>query len=299
MFIKSKYFSLLLGLTLAISGITIPTKAATTVSSSGLRGVSVPSIWYDTQSFSALTTIKQDNFNTVRIVWNTSGTAARLQQIVDKCVSLSLKPIIELHDATGGSDTSSLNTCVNYWTRSDIKTVLNSSSTIWVNIANEWGPSNSTVWRDGYISAVNTMRTAGITNVLVMDAGGWGQDSNDILNYASSIMSSNSNKNVMFSIHMYGSWNSNSTIDNFLTNCINNNIPIMVGEFGYNYNNGSNNLSCSVDAVHLMTECKSLGIGFLPWSWGGNDSSNSWLDMTGSDWTTLNTWGNLVKSNMY
>ena len=226
--------------------------STTTVSSSSLRGVNVPSIWYDSLSYSALTAIKKQTFNTVRIVWNTSGTSSRLDQIIAQCVSIGLKPIVELHDATGGGDASSLNTCVNYWVRSDVKAVLSKYNTLWVNIANEWGPANSTVWRDGYVNAISTMRTAGISNVLVIDSGGWGQDSNDILNYASSIMSSNSNKNVMFSIHMYGSWNSNSAIDSFLTSCKNSSIPIMVGEFGYNYNSGNNNLSCSVDAAHQM-----------------------------------------------
>ena len=274
--------------------------AAPAVSSSWIRGTSVPSIWYDTQSFNALDTIKNNSFNAVRIVWDTSGSPSRLQQIVNKCVSISLSPTIELHDATGGTDTTSLNNCVNYWVRSDVKAVLNSNSSIWVNVANEWGPSNSTVWRDGYKSAISTLRTAGITNVIVMDSGGWGQDDQDILNYANDIMNSNSNKNVMFSVHMYGSWNDNNKIDNFLTSCQSKGIPIMVGEFGYNYNNGNNNLGCQVDAGHLMIKCKSLGIGFMAWSWTGNDSSNSWLDMTNSsDWKTLTWWGNFVKSNMW
>lgn len=274
------------------------TQAASTLSSKGLRGVSVPSIWYDSQSYSALDSIKNETFNTVRIVWNTSGSPSRLDQIISKCVSLNLKPIVELHDATGGTDTSSLNTCVNYWIRSDVKSVLSKYNTLWVNIANEWGPANSTTWRDGYISAINTIRSAGITNGLVVDAGGWGQDGQDILNYASAVMNGNSNKNIMFSIHMYGSWNNDSDIDSFLTSCQSKGIPIMVGEFGYNYNSGNNNLSCKVDAAHLMKECNKLGIGYLAWSWCGNDSSNSWLDLT-SNWGSLTNWGNLVVSTMW
>lgn len=305
MLTKFKVFAIALSVVFVAASsnaITKPVKvsAATTVSSSSIRGVSVPSIWYDTQSFDALTTIKNDSFNSVRIVWNTSGSPSRLQQIVDKCVSLSLKPIIELHDATGGNDTTSLNNCVNYWVRSDVKSVLNSSNTIWVNVANEWGPSNSTVWRDGYKSAISTMRTAGITNVIVIDSGGWGQDNNDILNYANDVMNSNSNKNVMFSVHMYGAWNDNNKIDSFLTSCQSKGIPIMVGEFGYNYNNGDNNLNCKVDVAHLISKCKSLGIGFMAWSWTGNDAANAWLDMTSSsDWKTLTWWGNYIVSNMW
>lgn len=32
----------------------------------------------------------------------------------------------------------------------------------------------------------------------------------------------------------------------------------------------------------------------MAWSWTGNDSSNSWLDMTTGDWQMLTSWGNLV-----
>jgi hypothetical protein len=50
-----------------------------------------------------------------------------------------------------------------------------------------------------------------------------------------------------------------------------------------------------VDAAHLMTTCKNLGLGYLAWSWCGNNAENAWLDMT-TNWGALNTWGNLVKA---
>jgi len=266
--------------------------------SSWIRGTNVPAIWYDSQSYSALDKIKNDGFNTVRLVWDTSGSTKRLDEYLTKCDKLQLKPIIELHDATGGSTTSSLDTCVKYWTRSDILSTMYNHPKAWLNIANEWGPANSTVWRDGYKSAISSIRTAGYTGTIVIDSGGWGQDSDDILKYAKEVYNSNTNKNVIFSIHMYGSWNNNSNIDSFLGNCKKNGIPIIVGEFGYNYNNGNNNLSCTVDAYHLINYCKTNKIGFIAWSWSGNNNENLWLDMTNSfgDYTT---WGNLMKSNMW
>lgn len=266
--------------------------------SSWIRGTNVPAIWYDSQSYSALDTIKNQTFNTVRIVWNTSGTASRLNDFLTKCDTLGLKPIVELHDATGGTTTSTLNTCVNYWVRSDVLNVMKNHPKAWLNIANEWGPANSTVWRDGYKSAISTIRSAGYAGTIVIDSGGWGQDSSDILNYAKAVYSSNTNTNVIFSIHMYGSWNNTTAVDSFLSSCKSNGIPIIVGEFGYNYNSGNNNLGCTVDALHLMNYCKTNKIGFIPWSWSGNDSSNAWLDMTNS-WGSYTAWGNLIKNNMY
>ncbi|OOM09216.1 cellulase family glycosylhydrolase [Clostridium saccharobutylicum] len=274
----------------------IPANAAE--DSSWIRGANVPAIWYDSQSYSALDKVASDKFNTVRLVWDTSGSASRLDEFLTKCDNLKLKPIVELHDATGGAKTDTLNTCVNYWVRSDILSVMHNHPKAWLNVANEWGPANSTVWRDGYKEAVSRIRTAGYTGTIMIDAGGWGQDSNDILKYAKDIYNCNTNKNVIFSIHMYGSWNNDSDIDSFLSSCKSKGIPIIVGEFGYNYNNGSNNLGCKVDVAHLISYCKQNKIGFIAWSWSGNDSDNAWLDMT-DNWGTYTWWGKYVTDNMW
>jgi len=260
-------------------------------STSGIKGVNNPHIWFDSQAYSALDTIKSYGFNTVRIVWQTNGSASRLKQIIDRCKSLGLKPIPELHDVTGSTSTSDLDRMVSWWINN--KSYI--ASDVWINIANEWGPRNSTIWRDAYKNAVSRMRNAGINNVLVIDSGGWGQDDQDILNYALEVLNSDPLKNIVFSIHMYGEWNDNSKIYNFLSTCKNRGIPIIVGEFGYNYNNGNNNLGCKVDALYLMQTCRNLGIGFIAWSWTGNNSENAWLDMTSpSDWKTLTYWGKMV-----
>jgi len=293
-FFKNKSILLLL----LFFSILSPQHANAAEDSSWIRGVNVPAIWYDSQSYSALDKIKSDGFNTVRLVWQTSGSSSRLNDFLTKCDNLGLKAIVELHDATGGSTTSSLDTCVSYWTQSSILSIMYNHPKAWLNIANEWGPANSTVWRDGYKNAISKIRTAGYTGTIVIDSGGWGQDSSDILNYANDVYNSNTNKNVIFSIHMYGSWNSNSDIDSFLSNCKNKGIPIIVGEFGYNYNNGNNNLGCKVDVAHLISYCKQNKIGFIAWSWSGNDSANSWLDMTNS-WTSYTWWGQYVKDNMW
>ena len=74
-----------------------------------------------------------------------------------------------------------------------------------INIANEWGPSNSTVWRDSYISAVAKMRAAGYHGTLMIDAGGWGQDVADLLNYSTAVFDGDPERNLIFSLHIYGS----------------------------------------------------------------------------------------------
>lgn len=271
----------------------IPANAPAVPSSSGIVGVNNPHIWFDSQAYTALDKIRSNGFNTVRIVWSTSGSGARLKQIIDRCKALGLKPIPELHDVTGGNSASDIDRMVTYW----INNKGYIASDVWINIANEWGPSNSTTWRDAYINGIKRMRNAGMNHVVVVDSGGWGQDENDIRNYAKAIMNGVPNgwSNIMFSIHMYGSWNDSNKIWNFLYWCKTNGVPIMVGEFGYNYNNGNNNLGCKVNAKAVTDYSWGNNNGFIGWSWCGNDSSNAWLNMT-NDWSNLNTWGKLARS---
>ncbi len=76
-----------------------------------------------------------------------------------------------------------------------------------VNIANEWGPSSSTTWRDSYVSAVGAMRSAGYLGTLLVDAGGCGQDLDDLVSFSKAIIDADPQHNVMFALHVYGSVN--------------------------------------------------------------------------------------------
>lgn len=263
-----------------------------------MRGVNLPSIWYDTQSYNALSTIANTGANTVRIVWSTSGSASRLQQIIDRCKQLKLVAMVELHDVTGSNDAGRLNAMAQYFASSSVKTVLNNNAKyVLVNIANEWGDANLSdlAWSNAYKTAITTLRNAGVTNTIVIDGSGWGQYSSPIKTYGQTLLNHDPNKNVMFSVHMYGNWNDSSKISSELQAIKNLNLAVVVGEFGYNYNNGNNNLGSKVDAQTVLSTCQSKGIGYLAWSWTGNDSSNAWLDLaSSSDWTTLTSWGNLV-----
>ena len=164
-------------------------------------------------------------------------------------------------------------------------------------IANEWGDQevNSAVWEKAYERAIDTLRNAGIRSTLVIDAPGWGQDIAPILEKGQQVLDHDPLKNILFSIHMYGNWNNSADIQNKLTEAYNNALPLIVGEFGYNYRNGNNNLHCKVDHAAILNTCEDLGYGYMPWSWSGNNEINAWLDMTESgDWKTLTWWGEEV-----
>ena len=94
---------------------------------------------------------------------------------------------------------------------------------------------------------------------------------------------------------MHGSGNNAQDIIDKLTAAKELNLPLIVGEFGYNYDNGNNNLKCKTDHRTIMKTCKQLGYGFMPWSWTGNNKENAWLDIVDHrDWKTPTQWGNEV-----
>ena len=67
--------------------------------------------------------------------------------------------------------------------------------------------------------------------------------------------------NILFSVHMYGSWNNAQDIIDKMTAAKEKQLPLIVGEFGYNYNNGQNNLTCTADHRTIMKTCQGLGAG--------------------------------------
>jgi mannan endo-1,4-beta-mannosidase len=260
-----------------------------------IRGVNCPNIWLPRHSYKSLEYIANLNSNTVRIVWEMKGKPKQLEKVINRVIELEMIPIIELHDATGNPTVEKLLEVTNYFIRDDVKEVLlKYEKYLLVNIANEWGDHtvNDEYWRDSYFSAIDILRNAGYKTTLVIDAPGWGQKIDPFFVYGKEVLNHDTLENILFSIHMYGSWNDPEKIRNDLQKAYDLGLPLIVGEFGYNYNNGKNNLGCKVDHSTIMVKCNELGYGFLAWSWSGNNKENSWLDLANSkNWNDLNWWG--------
>jgi mannan endo-1,4-beta-mannosidase len=263
-----------------------------------IRGVNNPHVWFPWNSNKALERLAALNVNTVRIVWETKGKAGALKKAVGKCIALNMIPIVELHDATGDSTTGKLMQMVAYYTRSDVKEVLKASEKyLLLNIANEWGNHKVTAghWRDSYMKAIEALRSAGYSTTIVIDAPGWGQNLEPIMQYGKVLLDYDPLHNLLFSVHMYGSWNDPQKIDHELQKAFDASLPLIVGEFGYDYNKGDNNLGCRVDHTAILRKCNELNYGFLPWSWTGNNEENAWLDLAEKrNWKTLTWWGQQV-----
>lgn len=159
--------------------------------------------------------IAKSGANTVRIFVETNYgesvaglvNIVQTQHIAEKEVPIPTSPSTTTGTATScNTDPTVLSSVVANWV---------STASSWtpldkyqiVNIANEWGPANSTVWRDSYIAAIASMRKAGYLGTLLIDAGGCGQDLTDLVTYSGAVFQSDPQLNIMFALHLYGSVN--------------------------------------------------------------------------------------------
>jgi mannan endo-1,4-beta-mannosidase len=263
-----------------------------------IRGINYPEIWFDQKKATVLPIIAATGANTVRLVWHAYGTPEMLEKVLQQCVDLKLIAIPELHEATGSNSMQKLKEMAEYWASEEIKTILNKyQKYVLINIANEWSASSifDDSWRNAYKSAVAIMRNAGIKTTIIIDSASYGQRASSVQNYGQYLLNTDPLHNLLFSIHMYREWNDRNQIVTELKAIKDLNLPLIIGEFGYNFNNGDNNLGCTVDAQTIMDECQKHGFGYIPWSWSGNDSKNAWLNMASfDDWSTLTDWGQLV-----
>jgi mannan endo-1,4-beta-mannosidase len=148
-----------------------------------------------------------------------------------------------------------------------------------INVANEWGPRNSAAWAAAYESAIARLRAAGYSVPIMIDAGGWGQDTGDLLTYAKQVFDSDPQKNVIFSFHVYGGlgalWTP-ATLNSFAQQLqalsASAGMVFVFGEFG-----PGNNISPSPTTLtpqQVIGAAEAAGLGWMGWAWDDNNLAN-------------------------
>lgn len=264
-----------------------------------MRGVNHPHAWFPDKLDTTFAGIASTKANTVRVVLSngkkwTKTSKSELQNIIQKAKNNKLIAVLEVHDTTGyGEDSSActLQDAVNYWL--EMKDVLiGQEKYVVINIGNEPFGNNqsSSNWVNGHISAIQSLRNAGFTHTLMVDAPNWGQDWENIMkNNASTVFNGDSLKNTIFSVHMYEVYNTYDKVNSYISAFVNNKIPLVVGEFAAEHK------GMDVKELDIMERCNTLGVGYLGWSWDGNDSSYGAIDIV-NNWNvnSLTTWGNTL-----
>jgi mannan endo-1,4-beta-mannosidase len=265
------------------------------------RGINHAHTWYPDKTAKAMTDIAATGANSVRVVLANGGQWTRtpgadVATIINQCKAAKLVCVLEVHDSTGFGESSAatnISNAANYWASSDIKNaIIGQEDYVIVNIANEpYGNNTSAATYTSETSAaIKTIRNAGITHLIMVDAPAWGQDWQYIMrDNAATIFAADSLSNTLFSVHMYEVYNSASVVQNYLTTFQAKGFALIVGEFGTE-NNGNN-----VDEASILQITQQMGIGYMGWSWSGNGSCCVPLDIAVNwDPASLSTWGNFL-----
>ena len=257
-----------------------------------MRGVSHPYAWHKDQK-QAFTDIKKLGANSVRVVLTSDIGANEVADVIARCNQNRLICVLENHDTTGyGEQEGSvpLDVAANYWV--GLKSVLaGHENHVVINIGNEpWGNNDTSAWTSGTNAAIRKLRDAGLKHLLMVDGPNWGQDwSGTMRDNAASVFNGDPERNTVFSVHMYGVYDTPAKVTDYFDAFERAGLPLVVGEFGWKHSDGE------VDEDTIMSEAQTRGIGYLGWSWSGNGGGVEYLDMTGGfDAGRLTPWGERI-----
>ncbi|PRY38748.1 cellulase family glycosylhydrolase [Umezawaea tangerina] len=263
-----------------------------------MRGVNHAHTWYTSRTTKALSDVKALGANTVRVVLSsgdqwTRNDATDVANVISQCKANKLICVLEVHDTTGYGEQSAAVTlakAVDYWISVQSAMTGQEAYTI-LNIGNEpWGNTNTSAWTADTKTAIGRLRAAGFTHTLMVDAPNWGQDwSFTMRDNAASVFASDTLRNTVFSIHMYGVFDTAAEITDYLGRFVSAGLPILVGEFGNTHSDGD------VDEDTILSYTQAQRLGYLGWSWSGNGGGVEYLDMAvGFDPAQLSTWGQRI-----
>jgi hypothetical protein len=219
--------------------------------------------------------IAKTHANTERWVVDFGGvygaTPASNLVLMQETIANHVVPMPGNWDGTCDEDPATLTAIVDTWI-AQASTWQQIDQYLILNIANEWGPSDSTVWRDSYITAISRLRAAGYTCTIAVDAGGCGQDNADLVNYAQAVFDSDPQLNVIFGQHIYGNWSYDGQgaawqtgLNAGLDALVGTGLVMFLGEFGPGANIGPSPTDLTPADVIQAAEAHDLG--WMAWAW--------------------------------
>jgi mannan endo-1,4-beta-mannosidase len=238
--------------------------------------------------------IARSNANTVRIaLWLSSVPTSTYASTVQTYISnseVAIPTMFEVpgttNDLSGSQSTADLAAAVDNWV-TNFQYYAPMQQHLIINVANEWGPTDSATWASAYESAIARLRAAGYTVPIMIDAGHWGQDTADLLNYAQQVFNSDPQKNVIFSFHVYygmGSGWTPATLDAFALQLqalsASAGMAFVFGEFGPGRDIGPSPTMLTPQQV--IGAAEAAGIGWIGWAWDDGYGNNSFsMTMSG------------------
>ncbi|WP_246063781.1 cellulase family glycosylhydrolase [Nonomuraea longispora] len=106
---------------------------------------------------------------------------------------------------------------------------------------------------------------------------------------ARTVAAADPQSNTVFSIHMYGVFDTAAEITAYLDAFQSSGLPLVIGEFGHDHSDGN------PDEDTIMSEAQSRGVGYIGWSWSGNGGGVEYLDMVNDfNASSLTSWGRRI-----
>jgi mannan endo-1,4-beta-mannosidase len=103
---------------------------------------------------------------------------------------------------------------------------------------------------------------------------------------AASVFATDPQRNIIFSVHMYGVFDTAAEITDYLGRFRAAGLPLVIGEFGFHHSDGN------PDEDTIMATAQAQGVGYLGWSWSGNGDGVEHLDLvTNFNPNQLTPWG--------
>lgn len=331
--------------TMKVVGRNLTTPAGQTVV---LRGVNYPIINEGSISLSNpvqyqayINQVALTGANAIRIPWYTNGqswrdqsasggtpgtvngyvTNGHLNNMVAYCISKNMIPILSIHDdtyITCHTDWNHFNTAVmNFWTSPAVLNLIeNNKARIIINLANEfdfvrWAKNQTNAlnnFKNNYNAAINTLRKAGITVPIMIDAPDCGQSSTELLSIAESMNTIDPQHNLIFSSHAYwgGYASTLAQVQSKLNEAQNTNVCFVLGEIANNQDDAScGDLGLYTLYPQILTEACSRNIGWLAWTFNFDctqyrpsfNKSTYRVMSTTSNASNLTTYGNNIVNN--
>jgi mannan endo-1,4-beta-mannosidase len=259
-----------------------------------LRGVNHGYTWHPDRT-SAFADIKATGMNAVRVAlamgqrWP-ANSERDVAYVVDQCKRNRLICVLDAHDTVGfgvQSGAATMAQAVDFWIRVR-DAVAGQEDYVILNIADEpFALYHSETWTVDTIDAVRRMRAGGFRHTLMVDAPDWGQDNSFVMrDHAGTVLAADPSGNLVFSVHMYGTFDTNAKVRGYLASFAARRLALVVGEFSSLHEYGN------PDEDAIMAQCQAFGIGYLGWSWSGN-AGMGYLDMVVDfDARRLTAWGN-------
>jgi mannan endo-1,4-beta-mannosidase len=260
-----------------------------------LRGINHAYTWYPRRNTS-FADIKATGANAVRVSlasgqrWP-ANTVADVAGVVALCKKNRLVCVLDVHDTIGlgqQAGAATLAQAADYWVRVQ-PALTGQENYVIVNIGDEpYGLDHYRTWAADTAAAVQRLRAAGFQHTIMVDAPDWGQDNSFTMrDNARAVLAADPTGNTVFSVHMYGVFDTPAKVRSYLGFYIARNLPVVVGEFGYLHTFGN------PDEDSIMAYAQAHHIGYLGWSWSGNDSEVGYLDLVRDfDPRRRTWWGN-------